>query len=102
MGQFEYRIGLARPLTPEDAKKLAKEYLRKKQEMVEYEHDTLVLDSSHTKEDQEAINNFINQKIEQERLRIYGELISYSPYDTLQIAKFKLKQIINNSNKLEV
>jgi len=31
--------------------------------MVEYEHNTLVLDSSHSKEDQEAINNFISQKI---------------------------------------
>ena len=64
--------------------------------MVEYEHNTLVLDASQTKEDQEAINNFIMQKIEEERLRIYNELTNYSPYDTVQIAKFKLKQIIHN------
>lgn len=96
MGQFEYTVGLARPLSPEDAKKLAKQYLRKKESMVEYEHNTLVLDASQTKEDQEAINNFIMQKIEEERLRIYNELTNYSPYDTVQIAKFKLKQIIHN------
>lgn len=96
MGQFEYTVGLARPLSPEDAKKLAKQYLRKKESMVEYEHNTLVLDASQTKEDQEAINNFIMQKIEEERLRIYNELTNYSPYDTVQIAKFKLKQIIDN------
>lgn len=69
--------------------------------MVEYEHDTLVLDASHTKEDQEAINRFIDQKIKEERARIIKELDNYSRYGTLQIAKFKLKQIINNSDKLE-
>lgn len=70
--------------------------------MVEYEHKTLVLDSSHSQKDQEAINNFINNKISEERNRIYNELTSYSKYGTLQIAKFKLKQIINNTDKLEV
>lgn len=68
--------------------------------MVEYEHDTLVLDASHTKEDQEAINNFVTQQIELERARIYKELTQYSRYDTLQIAKFKLNQIINNTDRL--
>lgn len=102
MGQFEYTVRLARPLSPEDAKALAKEYLANKEKnMVEYEHNTLVLDSSHSKEDQEAINNFINQKINEERDRIFRELTSYSHYDTLQIAKFKLKQIINDTDVLE-
>ena len=97
MGQFEYKIGLARPLSPEDAKILASEYLKKKEEeeeMVKHEHATLVLDSSHSKEDQEAINNFIDETIARERSRIYDELTAYSPYDTVQIAKFKLKEII--------
>lgn len=98
MGQFEYTVGLARPLSKEDAKALAKEYLEKKkqeeEEMVKHEYDTLVLDSSHSKKDQEAINNFINDTINRERSRIYNELIAYSPYDTVQIAKFKLKEII--------
>lgn len=95
MGQHEYSIGLAPPLTPEDAKKIAQEYLsNKERKMVEYEHNTLVLDSSHSKEDQEAINKFIEQKIIEERERIFRELVDYAPYDTLQIAKFKLKQII--------
>ena len=97
MGQFEYTVGLARPLSKEDAAELAKEYLKKKQEeenMVRHEHATLVLDSSHSKEDQEAINNFIDETIARERSRIYDELTAYSPYDTVQIAKFKLKEII--------
>lgn len=106
MGQFEYTVGLARPLSKEDAKALAKEYLEKKKEeeenMVKHEYDTLVLDSSHSKKDQEAINNFISNTISKERSRIYGELTAYSPYDTVQIAKFKLKQIIENTDKLEV
>jgi hypothetical protein len=69
--------------------------------MVEYEHNTLVLDASHSKEDQAAINNFIEQKISIERDRIFRELTSYSQYDTLQIAKFKLRQIINDTDRLE-
>lgn len=96
MGQFEYTVGLARPLSVEDAKILAAEFLKNKQkeEMVKHEHATLVLDSSHSKEDQEAINNFIDETIARERSRIYDELTAYSPYDTVQIAKFKLKEII--------
>lgn len=30
MGQFEYTVGLAKPLPPEEAKKLAQEFLAKK------------------------------------------------------------------------
>lgn len=69
--------------------------------MVEYEHNTLVLDAGHTKEDQEAINKFVEQKIKEERARILKELDNYSRYGTLQIAKFKLKQIVSDSDKLE-
>jgi hypothetical protein len=33
--------------------------------MIKFEHDTLVLDASHTKEDQKAVNDFIEYKIQQ-------------------------------------
>jgi flagellar biosynthesis/type III secretory pathway protein FliH len=33
--------------------------------MIKFEHDSLVLDSSHTKEDQTAINDFIAHRAEQ-------------------------------------
>lgn len=34
--------------------------------MIKYEHNTLVLDSSHTKEDQKAVNDFVNFRVTQE------------------------------------
>jgi hypothetical protein len=33
--------------------------------MIKFEHNTLVLDASHTKEDQKAVNDFIEYKIQQ-------------------------------------
>lgn len=33
--------------------------------MIKIEHNTLVLDTSHTKEDQKAINDFLEYKIEE-------------------------------------
>lgn len=63
--------------------------------MIKYEFDTLVLDSSHTKEDQKAIDLFVEQKVNQERTRILQELESYTNgYSTLSIAKFKLREIV--------
>jgi len=63
--------------------------------MIKYEFDTLVLDSSHTKEDQKSIDLFIEQKVNEERNRILQELESYTNgYDTLSIAKFKLREIV--------
>lgn len=63
--------------------------------MIRYEFDTLVLDSSHTKQDQKAIDAFVDSKISSERTRILQELDSYTNgYDTLTIAKFKLREII--------
>jgi hypothetical protein len=35
--------------------------------MIKFEHNSLVLDSSHSKEDQKAVNDFIEYKIQQER-----------------------------------
>lgn len=63
--------------------------------MIKYEFDTLVLDSSHTKEDQKAIDAFVDSKLNQERQRILQDLENYTNgYDTLSIAKFKLREII--------
>lgn len=63
--------------------------------MIRYEFGMLSLDSSHSKKDQEAINNFIADKINEERLRILGAIESDSDgYDTVNIAKFKLRKII--------
>ena len=63
--------------------------------MIKYEFDTLVLDSSHTKQDQKAIDAFVDSKIAKERERILQELENYTNgYSTLSIAKFKLREII--------
>jgi hypothetical protein len=35
--------------------------------MIKFEHNSLVLDSSHSKEDQKAVNDFIEYKLQQER-----------------------------------
>jgi hypothetical protein len=33
--------------------------------MIKFEHNTLVLDASHTKEDQKAINDFVEYKLQE-------------------------------------
>jgi hypothetical protein len=69
--------------------------------MIKYEYNTLVLDSSQTKDDKVAIDDFIAKAIETERDRIYNELDHYNnQYDTLQIAKFKIKQIVYNTDRI--
>lgn len=42
--------------------------------MIKYEHNTLVLDASHTKQDQKAVNDFVEYATERERLRILEEI----------------------------
>jgi hypothetical protein len=42
--------------------------------MIKYEHNTLVLDSSHTKHDQKAVNDFVEYVTIRERERILDEL----------------------------
>lgn len=42
--------------------------------MIKYEYNTLVLDSSHDKHDQKAINDFVEQAVQQERERILDEI----------------------------
>lgn len=42
--------------------------------MIKYEHNTLVLDSSHTKYDQKAINDFLEYATQRERQRILNAL----------------------------
>lgn len=58
-----------------------------------------MLDISQTKDDKVAIDQFIAKAIETERDRIYSQLDNYNKYDTLQIAKFKIKQIVYNLEK---
>lgn len=58
--------------------------------MINYEHDTLVLDSSHTKQDQKAINDFIAQKINQEKIYLYEELLKFNSQGYITMPKFKL------------
>jgi hypothetical protein len=60
----------------------------------------LVLDSSHSREDQAAVDSFITQAIDAERDRIYNDLSNYTKYDSLSIAKFRLRQIINQTDEL--
>jgi len=63
--------------------------------MIKYEFETLVLDSTHTKKDQDALNAFIESRIDYERKRILDEIEGTSNgYDTVSIAKFKLREII--------
>lgn len=38
--------------------------------MIKVEHNTLVLDPSHTREDQKAINDFLEYKIQETRMDI--------------------------------
>ncbi len=42
--------------------------------MIKYEHNTLVLDASHNKNDQKAVNDFIAQIQRDERKRILEEV----------------------------
>lgn len=42
--------------------------------MIKYEHNTLVLDSSHTKQDQKAVNDFLEYNTKLERARILEEI----------------------------
>ena len=42
--------------------------------MIKYEYNTLVLDSSHSKEDQRAVNDFIEYVTIKERERILDEI----------------------------
>jgi hypothetical protein len=64
--------------------------------MIKYEFDTLVLDATHTKQDQQAIDSFVASALDRERQRILSALEdSYADQGTLSIAKFKLREIIS-------
>jgi hypothetical protein len=96
MGQFEYSVPLS-PVKPEDIERVAKEYLERKEtgRMIKYEFETLVLDSSHNKKDQEAVDLFVESQINKERSRILNEIEAESQgYSNVSIAKFTLRQII--------
>ena len=58
--------------------------------MINYEHETLVLDSSHTKQDQKAINDFIEQRLSQEKSYLYQELLKFNSQGHISMPKFKL------------
>ncbi len=61
--------------------------------MIKYEHGMLVLSSAFTKQDQQDINNFVEDKIKAEKLAIYNELAREASGGHLTIALFKLKEI---------
>lgn len=96
MGQFEYSVALS-PVKPHEIEQLAKDYLVKKREtqnMIKHEFDTLVLDSTHSKSDQDAINAFIHEQILLDRKRIVDELARFASNGMLTIPIFQLKQIV--------
>lgn len=68
--------------------------------MIKLEFDTLVLDSTHSKSDQDAINEFINNQIMAERHRIYDQLTGENDYSHVNMAKFKVKQIVFNRKEI--
>jgi hypothetical protein len=99
VGQFEYSVGLS-PVKPADIPRIVKEYTEKQErdKMIKNEFGMLVLDATMSKDDQDAVNSFVHEQILKERKRIFEELDDLSKgYGNLQIAKFKLKQIINNT-----
>jgi hypothetical protein len=103
VGQFEYGVGLS-PVKPEDMPRIVREYKEKQErdKMIKHEFGMLVLDAAMSKDDQEAVNSFVHEQILKERKRIIAEFDNASKgYDSIQMAKFKVKQIVNNSDKLE-
>ena len=100
MGQFEYSVGLS-PVKPGDMPRIVREYKKQERDkMIKHEFGMLVLDATMSKDDQEAVNSFVHEQVLKERKRILEELDNYSEgYGNLQIAKFKLKQIINNTER---
>lgn len=86
MGQFEYKVGLARPLAPNDAKKLAYNFLMEKEmKMAEL-----------NEEQQKVVKHLISQGALMERQRILEDLEKEADNGTLQIAVFKLRKIVND------
>jgi hypothetical protein len=61
--------------------------------MITYENGMLVLNSALTKQDHQAVNQFMAATIEKERLRIYEELKKRSEHGYVNIALFQLKEI---------
>jgi hypothetical protein len=102
VGQFEYTVDLS-PVKPEDIYQLAKDFLKKKErdDMIKHEFGMLVLDATMSKEDQAAVDSFVHEQILKDRKRILDELDIYSNKSgSLDIAKFKLKQIINDTDRV--
>jgi hypothetical protein len=52
--------------------------------MIKYENNMLVLDSSHTKDDQDAVNKFIDTIREQERVAILKWIDKHRTYSELE------------------
>lgn len=42
--------------------------------MIRYEHNSLVLDATHSKQDQQAVNDFFEHAITEERTRIWNDI----------------------------
>jgi hypothetical protein len=68
--------------------------------MIRHEHGMLVLDVTLSKEDQEAINSFVHEHTLLERKRIISQIEEHSGgHAHINMPKFKLKRIINNTDK---
>lgn len=70
--------------------------------MVKYEFDTLVLDQTFTKQDQDAVNAFLHESLLKDRKRILEELERNASNGTLSMAVFKLKQIVMNTKEIDL
>ena len=87
MGQFEYSVKLARPLSSKNAKILAREFLVDKEiKMAEL-----------TEEQEKVVRHLIAQGALIERERILEDLEKEATNGTLTIAVFKLRDIVNDS-----
>jgi hypothetical protein len=67
--------------------------------MIKVEHNTLVLDTSHTRDDQEAINDFLEYKIQEtksELLKAVKEIEDQSHKTRTPIYQDKLFELVYN------
>ena len=91
MGQHEYTVGLAKPLSSKDAKQLAREFLLDKEiGMAEL-----------TEEQAKVVKHLIAQGALIERERILEDLEKEADNETLTIALSKLRNIVNDTEESE-
>lgn len=85
MGQFEYTVALAKPMSKQDAKAIAKEYLINKElQMAELNEEQI-----------KVVRRLIAEGALIERQRILEDLEKLSDGYRLEIGMSKLKKVIN-------